>query len=50
MEKRQAFKIGRRNSDGHLAPVEVARRYPNAYSIEHMPVRGRGDTGRSKKK
>ena len=49
MASRQARKIGRRNSDGEIVPLDVAKRHPSTHTIEMMPLPGYGDTGRSKK-
>ena len=44
----KAFKIGRDAKTGKLVPVEKAKQNPDRYIVEHMPKKGRGDTGRKK--
>jgi len=46
MTKSKSFKIGRDAGTGELVPVEVARRDPEHYVVEHMPKRGYGTEDR----
>ncbi|HEY4522358.1 MAG TPA: hypothetical protein VJH91_01830 [Candidatus Paceibacterota bacterium] len=46
MTKSKSFKIGRNADTGELVPVEVARRDPEHFVVEHMPKRGHGTEDR----
>jgi len=45
----KAFKIGRNSDTGRLESVEKAKSHPSTSTVELMPKKGNGDTGRSKK-
>jgi len=44
--KSKGFKIGRDNDTGRLKSVEQAKASPRGSSVEVMPKKGNGDTGR----
>lgn len=46
----KGHKQGRRNSNGRFVSKEVAKKNPETTSIEVVPNRGHGDTGRYDKK
>ena len=46
----KGFKIGRDDKTGQLKSVEQAKATPNRSSVEVMPKKGNGDTGRYDKK
>jgi hypothetical protein len=50
MSKSKGFKIGRDNETGRLKSVAAAKADPKGSSVEIMPKRGHGDTGRYDKK
>lgn len=46
MSKSKGFKIGRDNETGRLKSVEQAQANARGSSVEIMPKKGHGDTGR----
>ena len=46
MSKSKGFKIGRDNETGRLKSVNQAKANPRGSSVEVMPKKGNGDTGR----
>ncbi len=50
MSKSKGFKIGRDNETGRLKSVAAAKADPKGSSVEIMPKRGHGDSGRYGKK
>jgi hypothetical protein len=46
MSKSKVFKIGRDNETGRLKSVDQAKANPRGSSVEVMPKKGNGDTGR----
>jgi len=49
-KKPQARVGGRDNRTGHFIPLRETYQRPGSTTREHIPLRGYGDTGRSKKK
>ena len=45
-KKNPTFLIGRDAKTGELIPVSEARRRPGSTTVERMPKKGHGDTGR----
>ena len=50
MAKKKTFPIGRDAKTGRLTKVSKAKNKPKTHVVESMPKKGRGDTGRKKKK
>lgn len=50
MSKSKGFKIGRDNETGRLRSVAHAKADPKGSSVEIMPKKGHGDTGRYDKR
>jgi hypothetical protein len=50
MSESKGFKIGRDNETGRLKSVARAKANPKGSSIEVMPKKGHGDSGRYDKK
>lgn len=46
MSESKGFKEGRNNDTGRFVPVKVAREHPKTNSVEVIPKKGNGDTGR----
>jgi len=46
MSKSKGFKIGRDDETGRLKSVAAAKANPRGSSVEVMPKKGHGDTGR----
>jgi hypothetical protein len=49
MSESKSFKEGRNAKTGHFAPVDVARRNPEKYVVEHVPKVGYGTESKGKK-
>lgn len=47
-KENKSFKIGRNSETGKLESVKKAQQHPKTSQVEHMPKRGRGDTGKKK--
>ena len=45
-DESKSFKLGRDAETGEFVPVEVARRAPDHYVVEHVPKRGYGTEDR----
>ena len=46
----KGFKLGRDNGSGQFVKLDEARQRPSTTSVEVVPKKGRGDTGRYDKK
>jgi hypothetical protein len=49
MSQKKTFPIGRDTETGRLTTVRKAKASPTRHTVESMPKKGRGDTGRRKR-